>query len=132
MRDLLNRLANLVTPRLLRSPLHFLMSRSVMLVTFAGRSSGKVYTTPVEYMQDGNTLSFFTQRNRVWWKNLRDGADVTVRVRGHELHGQADAITDEAAILTGFKRMHEHMTASKDFAAKMVLVEIVLDERTKP
>jgi hypothetical protein len=42
--------------RLLRSPLHGIVGRSFMLITFTGRKSGRAYTTPVQYVQDSNTL----------------------------------------------------------------------------
>ena len=37
---------------LLRSPLHGIVSRSVMLITFAGRKSGTTYTTPISYLRE--------------------------------------------------------------------------------
>ena len=46
---------NLMTA-MLRSPLHGMMSKFIMLISFRGRKSGKLYTIPVGYMQDGDTL----------------------------------------------------------------------------
>lgn len=45
---------------LLRSPFHGAVSRMYLLITFTGRKSGKTYTTPVQYAQDGNTLYIIT------------------------------------------------------------------------
>lgn len=128
MRKFFNQLGNLFVPFLLRSPLHFLLSGSVMLVTFTGRSSGKVYTTPVEYLQEGSTVSLFTRRERVWWKNLQNGAAVTVRVRGRDRRGHASASSDPAATAAAFQRLHPHMSVADDFAATTVMVQIALDE----
>ena len=36
---------------LLRSPLHGLVSKSIMLITYKGRKSSKEYTTPVNYLR---------------------------------------------------------------------------------
>ena len=33
-----------------------------------------------------------------WWKNLRGGALVTLRIRGREYVGVAEAVTDEAEV----------------------------------
>ncbi len=60
---------------LLRSPLHAVVSRIYMLITFTGSKSGTVYTTPVQYAQQGDRLSIITSAGYTWWKNLRSGAD---------------------------------------------------------
>lgn len=59
---------------ILRSPLHRILSDSLLLITFTGRQSGGEYTTPVGYEQKAGTLYITSQSNRVWWKNLRGGA----------------------------------------------------------
>lgn len=51
--DLYNPLVALV----LKSPMHPLMSGSTMLLTFAGRKSGKQYTTPISYAREGNVIT---------------------------------------------------------------------------
>ena len=53
------RMMNKLPLFLLRSPLHGVMSKRVLLVTFTGRKSGKAYTTPVSYMREGDIV-FFT------------------------------------------------------------------------
>lgn len=83
---------------LLRSPLHGLVSDSLLLITFTGRRSGREYTTPVGYDEVDGTLYVTSQTDRVWWKNLRGGADVTVRIRGEEHRGHAAVIEDDGAV----------------------------------
>lgn len=83
---------NPIITGLLRSPFHGVVSGLYMLVTFTGKKTGQTYTTPVQYRQFGRTLKFVTRRNRTWWKNLRGGAAVTVRVRGQDLRGTAEEI----------------------------------------
>jgi deazaflavin-dependent oxidoreductase (nitroreductase family) len=85
---------------LLRSPLHGMVSKSVLLITFTGRRSGKTYTTPVDYSQDGDQVTVFTHAN--WWKNLRGGAPVTLRIRGRDLQGLAQPVAeDKHAVAAG-------------------------------
>ena len=78
---------------LLRSPAHGLVSKSVLLITFTGRKSGKTYTTPVDYSQDGDLVSIFT--HAAWWKNLSGGAPVTLRLRGRDVRGLAEPVADD-------------------------------------
>ncbi|MFQ6065268.1 MAG: nitroreductase/quinone reductase family protein [Candidatus Bathyarchaeia archaeon] len=72
-----------------------------MLITFTGKKSGKVYTTPVNYINDGGNISVFSLRNRVWWRNLRGGAPVTVRIEGQDLEAFAESIEDKEVVAAG-------------------------------
>lgn len=84
----------------LRSPVHGMVSKTVLLITFTGRKSGKTYTTPVSYSQYDDQVYIFT--HAVWWKNLRSSAPVTLRIRGRELQGLAEPIAeDKQAVAAG-------------------------------
>jgi deazaflavin-dependent oxidoreductase (nitroreductase family) len=69
-----------------------------MLITFTGRKSGKLYTTPVEYFYDGGTLTVFSSSERMWWRNLRESAPVSVRVKGRDYEGTAHASIGDAEV----------------------------------
>ena len=89
----------------LRSPMHGMVSKTVLLITFTGRKSGKIYTTPVDYSQDGDQVTIFTHAN--WWKNLGNGAPVTLRIRGRELQGLPEPVAeDKHAVAAG---LTEHL-----------------------
>jgi deazaflavin-dependent oxidoreductase (nitroreductase family) len=84
----------------LRSPVHGMVSKTILLITFTGRKSGKTYTTPVDYSQDGDQVTIFTHAD--WWKNLRGGAPVRLRIRGQELQGMAEPVAeDKGAVAAG-------------------------------
>jgi len=84
----------------LRSPLHGMVSKTTLLITFTGRKSGKIYTTPVSYSQHNDQVYIFSHAD--WWKNLRGGAPVTVRIRGQELQGLAEPVAeDKQAVAAG-------------------------------
>jgi len=84
----------------LRSPMHGMVSKTTLLITFTGRKSGKTYTTPVSYSQSADQISIFT--HATWWKNLVGGAPVTLRIRGRELQGLAEPVAeDKQAIAAG-------------------------------
>ena len=88
-------LINPVMRTLLRSPLHGLASGSLMLIGFTGRRTGRRYTTPVRYLRRGETIRCFTAEQTKWWRNLRGGAEVTLRLRGRDARYRAEAIHDE-------------------------------------
>jgi hypothetical protein len=90
------RLYNNLPKLILRSPLHGIMSKKVLLLSFTGRKSDKRYTLPLSYVQSGATLLLGTQTP--WWKNLRGGVPVTARVQGKTVTGIADVISDEAGM----------------------------------
>jgi deazaflavin-dependent oxidoreductase (nitroreductase family) len=91
------RLYNPIVVSLLRSPLHGVMSKSVMLLTYRGRRSAREFTTPVSYVRDGDNLLVVGSRDHSWWRNLRGGAPVLARVRGRSLEGIAEAFEGEGA-----------------------------------
>ena len=85
---------------LLRSPLHSLVGKNMMLITVTGRKSGKRYTIPVSSIRDGETLLVISLKDRTWWKNLQDGAQVTVSLQGHPLQARGEVFTDTATVAT--------------------------------
>jgi hypothetical protein len=44
----------------LRSPAHGMIDKTVLLITFIGRKTGKTYTTPVSYSQYEDQIYIFT------------------------------------------------------------------------
>lgn len=86
---------------ILRSPLHGMLSKNTMLITVTGRKSGRPITTPVNYVRDGNVLSVTSYRHRTWWRNLRGGAPVTLRLLGKDIHATANVIEDDAGVSRG-------------------------------
>lgn len=83
---------------LLHSPMHGMLSKNFMLVTVAGRKSGKAYTTPVNYSREGNTLTVVSQRDRTWWRNLRGQRPVTLYLQGKNVPGSGTVIEEAAGV----------------------------------
>jgi len=103
----------------LRSPLHRLVSGSILLITFTGRKSGNVYTTPVSYTRQGAEIIAFTHSS--WWKNLRGGAPVTLWLQGKEVQGRAEAITGNPEMILPYLRTHlQQVTRDARFYAVKV------------
>ena len=79
-----------------------MVSKSVLLISFTGRKSGKTYTTPVSYSQYNDQVTIFTHAG--WWKNLAfPGTPVTLRIRGREFQGLAEQTVaeDKQAVAAG-------------------------------
>jgi hypothetical protein len=98
------RVINPMMRMLLRSPLHFFLSKSLMLITFTGRASNKQFTTPVRYLRTANSIRCFTSAENQWWRNLRGGADVILRIQGKDAQYHAIAIfADPARVRQGLE-----------------------------
>jgi deazaflavin-dependent oxidoreductase (nitroreductase family) len=82
---------------ILRSPLHGMLSGSTMIITYTGRKSGKMFSTPVNYVREGDVLWTISYRQRTWWINLHD-SPVTVRIQGKDFPCVGRAITDQQEV----------------------------------
>ncbi len=98
---------------LLRSSRHTSVSDKYLLITLTGRKSGKVYTIPVQYAQDGEHLYIVTSESYTWWKNLRGGAPVQVHLRGRDYNGYAITSSDPQTISTALGHIYPSLNAEK-------------------
>ena len=86
---------NPVVRVLLRSPVHGLISSSLMLVSYTGRKTQKRFTTPVRYVTAGDRVRCFTSAETLWWRSLRGGADVVLRLQGQDRPFHATVIEND-------------------------------------
>ena len=109
----LQRLGNLFVSGLLRSPLHRVLSGSLLLISYRGRRTGHRFTIPVIYAERDGTLTIFVghPERKKWWRNLRQGAEVEVRLRGDRLSGKAAVVDDAGAASTYLERYPRAQTA---------------------
>lgn len=92
---------NPIVKTLLHSPLHGVLSDSVMIVNFRGRRSGKMFSTPVRYVRDGDTIRAYSNKDTQWWRNLRDDATVSLRAGGKTGVYRSQVIEDEPERISG-------------------------------
>ena len=90
---------------LLRSPLHSFVSKQMMVITYTGRKSGKVYATPVNYVRDGDIFLTTSFVERTWWRNLHGGAAVTLRVQGMDLQARSEVISDLELVAENLRQL---------------------------
>jgi hypothetical protein len=107
------RTINFTLQAILRSPLHRLLSRKLLLITVTGRRSGRMYTVPVSYQQQGATVRIISERHDHWWRNLRGGAPVTLQLRGRQITGQGRVSEDRQDVAT---QLAAHLRQSPNIA----------------
>ena len=106
-----NRTVNVAVRALLASPLHRLLSGSVLLLTYNGISSGRPHTLPVQYTRDGNCLTVLVgdSANKHWLRSLRQPMPVQVRLAGVEVSAIGEVVVDpdqRAKLLTSYQRRY--------------------------
>lgn len=119
-------IGNTLLKWMLRSPWHGAASNEIMLITVTGRKTGKQYTTPVNYVRDGDVLSVLTHAHRTWWRNLRGGAPVKIVLRGKTIETFAQAYEEKADVLELFG---QHLHVAPKFAN---IFNIELDAEGQP
>ncbi len=93
----LYRAINPVVKKILRSPLHGVLSQNTLLLEFTGRKSGRKLSTPVSYHLTDGIAHCFTRKSFVWWKNLNSGEPVYVTIKGkrHLVRPEVEAENSE-------------------------------------
>jgi deazaflavin-dependent oxidoreductase (nitroreductase family) len=109
----INKIVNPFVRLILRSSLHGLFSATLLLITYRGRKSGKEYTLPVQYAQDGNHIYIApgAPEQKTWWRNLKGGAEVKLILRSETLSGKAILLSQETeadTIAKGFGLYLQH------------------------
>ena len=94
-----------------------LLDRSVMLISVKGRRTGREYTFPVEYVDDGDSIWVLPAHpeRKTWWRNLDAETPIRLRLRGVNLPGTARAFrgdTDLATVVEGLRAYLRHFPRS--------------------
>ena len=100
---------NRVVSTTLRSPLSRMLDRGILLMTVTGRRTGRSYTFPVQYVDDGDSLWIISGGGpeKTWWRNLVGGGPVRVLLRRAHRDGYATAHTyasDPTMVTEGLRR----------------------------
>ncbi|HLG63830.1 MAG TPA: nitroreductase/quinone reductase family protein [Ktedonosporobacter sp.] len=86
-------LVNTIVTAILRSRWHHMRSNRLLLLTFTGRKSGRKFTTPMRYEQEGDTIQMTVVYP--WWKNLIEQPAVCILLRGHMRTGTAEVLPEK-------------------------------------
>lgn len=131
----MKRVVNPLVRAILRSPWHRLLSGTVLVLTYTGRRTGRRYSIPVQYAPDQEALIVLVgqPQQKRWWRNLRDGASVTVELRGRQFQGHAHVVGRDpdarASTFRAYATRFPRTARSAGPADRVVLVRI---ERLRP
>ena len=107
---------NTIVIWLLKSPFHGLMSGNTVLLGYEGRKSGKRYIVPVNFVrvagEDGDLLLITSERGRTWWRNLRGGSPVNLRLQGMRLTAPACSLEGIQEVEDGLMTYFAHAPGS--------------------
>lgn len=81
-----------------------LLGRGITVLTYTGRTSGKVYRMPIGYKQSGDVVTLQSNcgsEEKSWWRNfLGDGGPVSVLIDGADRRGHAVATRSDDGKVT--------------------------------
>jgi hypothetical protein len=84
------------------------LRRSVTLITYTGRRSGRTFSIPVSYRRRGDEIDIGANLPdaKTWWRNfLGDGAPMSLNLDGVERAGHAVAHRDDKGRVTVHVRL---------------------------
>jgi deazaflavin-dependent oxidoreductase (nitroreductase family) len=126
MGRILQRAGNPFVRLILRSPLHSLLSRTLILVTYTGRRTGQERSLPVMYAPDGGRLVVLAgePERKAWWRNFEGAgrsAHVCRRGKRIEVHGQ---VVRDPGRLDGVRAAYvKRFPSAREAAERGVFVE---------
>jgi hypothetical protein len=88
---------------ILRSPVHWLLSRWLCLFRWTNPGTGKQRTLPLSYIRE-DRLAYLTTGDR-WSRQLGEEADVTIRLRGRWQTGRVAVLADREEAATALGRL---------------------------
>ena len=120
--------SSITTPRwlgrlvgtVLRSPLHGLASRGLLLLTGEGRRTGRVITLPLGYDErpDGLYIVAGAPETKTWWRNLSKDRPVSALVRGRWLRLVPEVLRWSEESAATFESALAHYLVRFGFLAK--------------
>ena len=119
-------IGNAIVSGVLRSPLHRMMSRSLMLLKYRGRRTGKEYTIPVGFVRKEGEIIILAGRasTKSWWTNMRGPVPVEIKLGRAWHRGVARAVEGDDAV----ERMQVYLEAQPR-VAKLLRVKRDADGR---
>ena len=103
----------------LRTPLRVFLGNT-MLITVTGCRTGRHYSTPVGFYREGDILWVISNRDRTWWRNVKNGARVSLLLNGKTVNAYAEAEMNEQAVEKRLLEYIRHVPMSaKSFGIRM-------------
>jgi hypothetical protein len=77
---------------ILRSLLHGMMSKELLVLEYRGRKSGKAYAIPLGYVEHEGVPYCVTREYSSWWKNVASPTPVAIWLRGVRTDATAERL----------------------------------------
>jgi hypothetical protein len=121
------RISNAVVSAVLGSPFHALLDRKMALLTITGRRSER---------RDGRVIHVLSHVDHRWWRNLKGGGHLSIRIGGVDYGAFGDVIemkdVDRIQFVRGFWRDAYGRRLDADHAAELahsaVIVRILISD----
>lgn len=117
-----------MTTRLLRSRLGGGLARSTTVISYRGRTSGRLLSTPVEYVREGSRVSILVAapERKQWWRNVRANDQVSLLIEGAAWRGRATVVAppDAARALARYVAERPRSSSAVRAGAFAVIVEL--------
>jgi deazaflavin-dependent oxidoreductase (nitroreductase family) len=117
-----------MTTWLLRSRFGGRLARSTTVITFRGRTSGRLLSTPVEYVRDGSRITILVAapERKQWWRNVRANGQVRLLIDGGERGGRATVVAppDATGALARYVAERPRSASAVGAGALAVVVEL--------
>lgn len=127
--DLFYRALNVPMRALLRSPAHGIASAHLCLLSYTGRRSGRAFTIPLSFVQEGEVVRLLSSHQTRWWKNLTgEGADVEVEIARERHRGRATALLEDGE---AFRHGVRHFLTALPRDAPVYGIPLDADKRPK-
>ena len=100
------RVLNPVVRTLLRSPLHWPLSRWFVLLSWTGEKSGQQRSTPVSYVQE-DSVAWVTAADK-WTKHVVGNETLRLRLRGAWTSASASQVENEESLQQHVRLFSDH------------------------
>ena len=91
-----------------------------MLITVTGCKTGRKYSTPVGFYREDDCLWVISNRDRTWWRNVQNGASVSLLLKGKTVNAFAVTEMNEKAVEKRLLEYIRHIPmAAKSFGVRM-------------
>lgn len=97
---------------ILRSPLHFLVSHSVLVLYVTGAKTGKQYFIPVSFFEHSKgLLTCVTDKPNIWWRNLTSIDEIKILFKGKEIQSRINTEPHDSDYI--FPKLHALFSHSR-------------------
>jgi len=91
---------------LLRSPLHSVAGKDTVLIIYTDRKTGASHSVPLRFVKDDRTLYALTQKENLWWHQIRNGAAVKIILEGKQYSGWATVYENNEKVVDEMRMMY--------------------------